>query len=94
VSRIKDLWGRLPESARAVARGTLLAAAGAALTYLSVWVSGHDFGAWTPAVVAFWSVAANGLRKLVAPDPPQGWGGHPPTPPPPAPPDVLPFRRA
>ncbi len=50
-----------------VAKGAAIAAAGAVLTYVTQWVSGADFGAYTPAVVAGWSIAANALRKLVMP---------------------------
>ena len=51
---------------RKVLIGAVLAAIGAALTYLSEWISGTDFGEWTPIVVAVWSVVANFLRKLIA----------------------------
>lgn len=50
-----------------VAKGAAIAAAGAVLTYVTQWVSGADFGSYTPAVVAGWSIAANALRKLVTP---------------------------
>lgn len=50
-----------------VAKGAAIAAVGAVLTYVTQWVSGADFGSYTPAVVAGWSIAANALRKLVSP---------------------------
>ncbi len=50
-----------------VAKGAAIAAAGAVLTYVTHWVSGADFGAYTPMIVAGWSIAANALRKLVTP---------------------------
>ena len=46
-------------------KGMLIALAGAALTYGSEWVSGTDFGVWTPIVAAGWAVAANFVRKFV-----------------------------
>lgn len=56
------------EKIRKVLTGALIAAAGAALTYASEWVSQTDFGAWTPAVVAAASTAVNALRKLLSGD--------------------------
>tara|TARA_B100000700_G_scaffold319225_1_gene413975 strand:- start:2312 stop:2545 length:234 start_codon:yes stop_codon:yes gene_type:complete len=47
-------------------KGMLIAVAGAALTYGSEWISGTDFGTWTPIVVAGWSVAVNFIRKFVS----------------------------
>ncbi len=55
------------EDALKIVKGAAIAAAGAALTYVTQWVSGADFGSYTPAVVAGWSIAANALRKLVTP---------------------------
>lgn len=51
------------EDAKKVALGALVAAAGAALTYTSEWLAGQDFGAWTPTVVAVFSIAVNAFRK-------------------------------
>lgn len=48
-----------------VLKGAGIAAAGAVLTYVTQWVSGADFGSYTPMIVAGWSVVANALRKLV-----------------------------
>ena len=50
-----------------VLKGAGIAAAGAVLTYLSQWISGADFGAYTPMVVALWGILVNFLRKLLAP---------------------------
>lgn len=47
-----------------VARGAAVAAAGAALTYLTQWVSGQDFGVYTPLVAAGLAVLTNVVRKL------------------------------
>lgn len=44
--------------------GAGIAGAGAALTYLSAWASGQDFGVWTPAITAVLSVFFNLLRKI------------------------------
>lgn len=55
------------EDALKVVKGAAIAAAGAVLTYVSEWLSGANFGSYTPAVVAGWSILANALRKLVAP---------------------------
>jgi hypothetical protein len=49
-------WGK-------VIKGALIAGGGAALTYLSSWASGTEFGVWTPVVVAGLSVLVNYLRK-------------------------------
>jgi hypothetical protein len=49
-----------------IAKGAGIAAAGAALTYLSQWAAGTDFGASTPVVVAVLSVLTNTFRKWVA----------------------------
>jgi hypothetical protein len=46
-------------------RGAVLAIIGALLTYLSAEITQIDFGPWTPAVVAFWSTVANGVRQWV-----------------------------
>jgi len=51
--------------ALAVLRGAAVAAAGAALTHLTAAVTGADFGPYTPAVVAVWSVAVNAARKAL-----------------------------
>ncbi len=46
-------------------RGAAIAVAGTLLTYLTSYVTQTDFGQWTPAVVAGWSVVANALRQAV-----------------------------
>lgn len=51
-----------------ILKGAVIAAAGAGLTYASEWVSGQDFGVFTPAVVAVASTAVNALRKLIFAD--------------------------
>ncbi len=51
-----------------VAKGAAIAAAGAALAYLTQWVTGQDFGLFEPAVVAGLGVLVNLLRKAAAPD--------------------------
>lgn len=50
----------------ALGKGLLIAAGGAAITYLSQWVTDADFGVWTPTVVAGASVLLNALRKFLA----------------------------
>ena len=50
-----------------LAKGAGIAAAGAVLTYVTHWISGTDFGPYTPAIMAGWSIAANALRKIVMP---------------------------
>lgn len=49
-----------------VGKGLLIAAAGAALTYLAEAIPGIDFGAWTPLVVAGTSVLVNFGRKFLS----------------------------
>ena len=51
---------------RKLGTGMMIAIAGAILTYGSQWVSGTNFGTWTPIVAAGWSVAANFVRKFIA----------------------------
>ena len=46
-----------------VGKGALIAAVGAALTYISEAASGLSFGEFTPVVVVGWSVFANFVRK-------------------------------
>ena len=46
-------------------KGLGIALAGAALTYLTSYISGANFGAYTPVVVALWSVVVNFARKYV-----------------------------
>ena len=48
-----------------IGTGLLVALAGAVLTYGTEWLSGADFGASTPIVVAAWSVLANIVRKWI-----------------------------
>lgn len=57
--------GFSPTDAKKVVIGALVAAAGAALTYLSGWMSGADFGVWTPTITAAWAVFANAVRKYL-----------------------------
>jgi hypothetical protein len=44
-------------------KGLVIALIGAGLTYLTGWVTGHDFGSWTPLIVTVWSTVVNTLRK-------------------------------
>ena len=46
-------------------KGLLIAAGGAALTYISEWAVGADFGILTPLVTAGLAVVINAFRKLV-----------------------------
>lgn len=45
-------------------KGILIAAGGAAVTYLSQWASETDFGVYTPIVTAAAAFAVNFIRKL------------------------------
>jgi hypothetical protein len=53
-----------------VGKGLLIAAAGAALTYVTAWISGGGvqeiFGEFAPIIVAALSVGVNAGRKLLA----------------------------
>lgn len=49
-----------------VAKGMFIAAAGAAITYMTEALSGMDFGEWTPAITAAWAVLVNMARKFLA----------------------------
>lgn len=57
-----DFWKS--EAFKKVVRGTLIAAGGAALTYLGEWVLTVDFGTWTPVVTALSSVLINAAKVL------------------------------
>jgi len=46
--------------------GAVVAIVGALLTYISQWLSGTDFGAYTPVVVAIWGVVVNIARKWLS----------------------------
>ncbi|MBI5071659.1 hypothetical protein HZB93_02065 [Candidatus Falkowbacteria bacterium] len=48
-----------------VLTGLGIALVGAAMTYISGWITGVDFGAWTPLVVAGWSAITNLVRKFL-----------------------------
>ncbi len=50
----------------AVAKGLGIAVLGAALTYLTSYISNTNFGVYTPVVVAVFSVLVNAVRKFVA----------------------------
>ena len=53
------------EDVKKVLIGTLVAAAGAALTYVTEWATATDFGIYTPMVVAGLSVLTNIARKYL-----------------------------
>lgn len=57
-------WRLSTEDWLKVGKGAGVAAAGAALTYLTAWATGQDFGAFTPVIMAVLSVLANVVRKL------------------------------
>jgi hypothetical protein len=54
---IKDTW-------ISIAKGAGLAATGAAATYLLIYFTALDWGAWTPIATALFAVIANILRKF------------------------------
>lgn len=47
-------------------KGMLIAAAGAAMTALTTWVSQTDFGIWNTAIAAGYSVLANAVLKYLS----------------------------
>jgi hypothetical protein len=49
-------WGK-------VGAGALVAVAGALLTYISSWLTGQNFGEYTPVIMAVWTTLANIARK-------------------------------
>lgn len=51
---------------RKIGKGLLIAMAGAALTYLAQTIPNVDFGAYTPVVVASFSVIVNAAQKLLS----------------------------
>ena len=46
-------------------KGLVIALIGAALTYFTAWITGQNFGAYTPLVVALWGTIANVVRKYI-----------------------------
>jgi hypothetical protein len=48
-----------------VGKGALIAAGGALLTYITTFISGTDFGAYTPVIVAGWGVVVNVAHKYI-----------------------------
>jgi len=48
-----------------ILRGATYALIGALVTYLTATVASTDFGTYTPMVVAFWSIVASTVNKLV-----------------------------
>ena len=50
---------------KSVGRGALVAIGGALLTYGTTFVTGTDFGTYTPLVVATWGVVVNVARKYI-----------------------------
>ena len=49
-----------------VGAGALVAVVGALLTYITSWVTGENFGTYTPVIVAIWTTIANIGRKWVS----------------------------
>lgn len=61
-----DLLKHIPfgkQDAIALLKGLLITMGGAGLTYLGSYLSGHDFGAYTPIVVVIGSFLVNFGRK-------------------------------
>lgn len=48
-----------------VLKGALIAGGGAALAYLTEYITGADFGEYTEIVVAGWAVVVNAARKFI-----------------------------
>lgn len=48
-----------------VLRGSLIAGGGAALSVITTWVTGTDFGMWTSLIGAGWAIVLNFLRKFL-----------------------------
>ena len=48
-----------------IAKGAGIALAGALLTYLTEYLSGTDFGEFTPIIVGVWSIAVNAAREFL-----------------------------
>lgn len=54
-----------PDDFAKLAKGAMIAAAGAALTYVAAAIPGIDFGPYTPAVTAVAAVLVNLARKFL-----------------------------
>lgn len=48
------------------AAGAGVVVAGALLTYVTNWLTGVNFGAYTPIIMSVWSIIANLVRKWVS----------------------------
>jgi len=59
-------WAMSDEDWSKVWKGLLIAAGGAALTYIEQLLPTVNFGNWTPVAVAINSAIVNLLRKLIA----------------------------
>ena len=53
------------EKLLSIAKGACIAMLGALLTYITTFLSGQDFGEFTPLLVAGWSMLVNVLKKYV-----------------------------
>lgn len=53
------------ETIKKIARGALIAGGGAIAVYVLTYISGLDFGASTPIVVAVCSMLLNAVREFV-----------------------------
>lgn len=54
------------EDLKKIGKGALIAVIGALLTYLTKVVTETDFGAFTPVIMAFWSIVANMVKKWLS----------------------------
>lgn len=55
----------IPEDIKSLLIGLGITLTGAFLTYMTQYISGHDFGTYTPIVVAVWSLFVNIVKKYV-----------------------------
>ena len=49
----------------ALGKGLIITVIGAVLTYGTQWVSGMDFGVYTPWIVTGWAFVVNVVRKYI-----------------------------
>jgi hypothetical protein len=59
-------YGFISKDFKSLAIGLGITLAGAALTYLTEYVTKTDFGQWTPIIVTVWALIVNTVKKYIS----------------------------
>lgn len=62
---VSDFGKLIPEDLKSIWKGALIATASALLTYATAYITGRNFGEWTPLVVAVWGIIVNTIKKAL-----------------------------